>query len=182
MEPEQGANSLNQTAYFLRQMFEPKSDDDSSAGYLNCRGDLIWLDQELVTSRSSACLKLIAASRRDDSPELVTELAEAYTGRFAADFLYDDWACAFRETLHASYLDRVERSIQLDTRNGEFDRAIAVAQLALAADPDADQIELCLLRLYRQIGAHAAAAEQYTHYASVLRDQLGVEPPPLESI
>jgi ATP/maltotriose-dependent transcriptional regulator MalT/DNA-binding SARP family transcriptional activator len=182
MEPEQGANSLNQTAYFLRQVFEPKTDDDATAGYLNCRGDLMWLDEELISSRSSTCLNLIAASRRDDSPELVTELAETYTGRFASDFMYDDWACAFRETLHASYLDRVERSILLDTRNGEFDRAIAVAQLALAADPEADQIELCLLRLYRQIGAQAAAAEQYTHYASVLREQLGMEPPPLDSL
>jgi DNA-binding SARP family transcriptional activator len=57
-----------------------------------------------------------------------------------------------------------------------------VAQLALQADPDAEQIELCLLRLYRRTGANAAAAEQYSHYASVMRDQLGLEPPPLESI
>jgi DNA-binding SARP family transcriptional activator len=54
--------------------------------------------------------------------------------------------------------------------------------MALQADPDAEQIELCLLRLYRRMGAGAAAAEQYTHYAGVMREQLGVEPPPLESI
>jgi DNA-binding SARP family transcriptional activator len=52
----------------------------------------------------------------------------------------------------------------------------------MQADPDADQIELCLLRLYRQMGAQAAAAEQYTHYATVMREQMGIEPPPLESI
>jgi len=32
------------------------------------------------------------------------------------------------------------------------------------------------------MGATAAAAEQYTHYASVMREQLGLEPPPLEAI
>ena len=69
-----------------------------------------------------------------------------------------------------------------DTRSGAFDRALLVAQQALRADPDAEQIELCLLRLYRLTGAHAAAAEQYAHYAAVLREQLGVEPPPLDSI
>ena len=69
-----------------------------------------------------------------------------------------------------------------DTRAGAFDRALSVAQLAMQADPDAEQIELCLLRLYRRTGANAAAAEQYAHYASVMREQLGVEPPPLESI
>ena len=182
MEPEAGANSLNQTSYFLRQVFEPKADDDTSAGYLSSRADLIWLDPRLVQSRSSECLKLIAAIRRDPSPDLVTRLAESYTGRFAVDFIYDDWASSFRDALHASYLDRIERAIIADTRVGAFDRALAVAQMAMQADPDAEQIELCLLRLYRRIGARAAAAEQYAHYSNVMREQFGIEPPPLESI
>jgi ATP/maltotriose-dependent transcriptional regulator MalT/DNA-binding SARP family transcriptional activator len=182
MEPEAGANSLNQTSYFLRQVFEPKAGDDSSAGYLNSRADLIWLDPTLVHSRSSECLKLIAAIRKDPSPGLINKLAESYTGRFAVDFMYDDWASAYRDALHASFLDRIERALTADTRAGAFDRALAVAQMALQADPDAEQIELCLLRLYRRMGAGAAAAEQYTHYAGVMREQLGVEPPPLESI
>lgn len=182
MEPEAGANSLNQTSYFLRQVFEPKAGDDSTAGYLNSRADLIWLDPTLVRSRSSECLKLIAPIRRDPSPGLITKLAEAYTGRFAVDFIYDDWASAYRDALHASFLDRIERALTADTRAGAFDRALAVAQMALQADPDAEQIELCLLRLYRRMGAGAAAAEQYAHYAGVMREQLGVEPPPLESI
>lgn len=70
----------------------------------------------------------------------------------------------------------------LDTEAGAFDRALSVAQLALQADPDAEQIELCLLRVYRRTNANAAAAEQYAHYASVMREQLGVEPLPLEAI
>jgi DNA-binding SARP family transcriptional activator len=79
-------------------------------------------------------------------------------------------------------LDRVERSLDVDAKAGHLDRAIAVAQMALAADPDAEQIELCLLRLYRRTGAYAAAAEQYEHYAIVMREQLGIEPPPLDSL
>jgi two-component SAPR family response regulator len=79
-------------------------------------------------------------------------------------------------------LDRIERAVDLDTKAGAFDRALYVAQLALQADPDAEHVELSLLRLYRRMGANAAAAEQYAHYASVMRDQLGVEPPPLESL
>jgi DNA-binding SARP family transcriptional activator len=182
MEPQAAANSLNQTAYFLRQLFEPKTDDDSTGGYLNSKADLMWLDPELVRGRSAECLELIAATRRDPSPELVGQLAEKYTGRFAADFTYDEWASAFRDNMHAGYLDRVQRSIEMDTKAGFFDRAIGIAQLALAADPEAEQIELQLLRLYRLTGAHAAAAEQYAHYSAVMREQLGVEPPPLEAI
>jgi DNA-binding SARP family transcriptional activator len=52
----------------------------------------------------------------------------------------------------------------------------------LDIDPSAESVEISLLRLYRASGAHAAAAEQYAHYATAMREQLGVEPPPLESL
>jgi ATP/maltotriose-dependent transcriptional regulator MalT/DNA-binding SARP family transcriptional activator len=182
LDPLSAANSLNQTAYFLRRVFEPAYQEGTSAGYVVCKGDMIWLDADLVSSRSSDCMKMLADLRREPTPERVTQLAATYTARFGADFLYDDWAGPFRETLHASFLDRIERSIVEDMRIGMFERAIALAQEALMADPDADQIELQLLRLYRITGAHGAAAEQYAHYASVMREQLGIEPPSLETI
>jgi DNA-binding SARP family transcriptional activator len=182
MEPTSAANSLNQTVYFLRREFEPEYQEDFTAGYLHTRGDLIWLDSELVSSRSSVCLRLIRAMGKDPDPAIVSELADNYCGRFAVDFIYDEWASGFRDTLHASFLDRMERAIKQDTENGVFERAIATAQKAILADPDAEQIEFLLLRLYRLSGANAAASEQYAHYAAVLREQLGLEPPPLESI
>jgi len=182
MDPAASANSLNQSAYFLRHVLEPASNDDTTAGYLRSRADLIWLDRELVGCRSADCSKLIAALRKEPSPQLVTQLAESYGGPYAVDFMYDEWASSYRETLHASYLDRIERAVTADTNAGAFDRALNVAQLALQADPNAEQVEFCLLRLYRRMGANAAAAEQYVHYASVMRGQLGIEPPSLESI
>ncbi len=135
MDPEAGANSLNQSAYFLRRILEPGYHEDTSAGYLQSRADLIWVDRELVSCRSGECLKLLDAIRRDPSPALVTSLAEQYTGRFAVDFIYDDWASSYRDTLHASFLDRIERSVTTDTKAGAFDRALYVAQLAHAGRP-----------------------------------------------
>jgi DNA-binding SARP family transcriptional activator len=142
----------------------------------------MWLDPELVRSRSSDCMRLVAEARRDLSTDVVAELSRAYTGRFALDFMYEDWAVPFRDTLHASYLDRIERAVKLDMKLGAYDRAIAIAHRGLMVDPEADEIELCLLRLYKLTGAHSAAAEQYAHYAAMMREQLGVEPPPLESM
>ncbi len=52
----------------------------------------------------------------------------------------------------------------------------------MEVEPSAEQIEVFLLRLYRVTGAHSAAAEQYAHYATVMRDELGMEPPALESL
>jgi two-component SAPR family response regulator len=84
--------------------------------------------------------------------------------------------------LHASYLEIVERAVVDDLSSGHYERGIRVARRTLEIDPSAEQVEVSLLRLYRLTGAHAAAAEQYAHYASVMRDELGLEPPPLETL
>jgi len=107
---------------------------------------------------------------------------ELYRGRFALDFEYEDWAAAHRDSVHAAYLEIIERSLTEDVETGHIDRAIHVARRALNVDSRSDQIEISLLRMYRAVDAHAAAAEQYAHYASVMRNDLGIEPPALESL
>ena len=92
-----------------------------------------------------------------------------------------EWAAPYRDWLHASYLEIVERAVNDDIETGHFDRGISLARRVLDIDPTAEHVEVSLLRLYRASGAHAAAAEQYSHYASTIREQLGVEPPPLDS-
>ena len=181
-DPSDALNSLNQTVYFLRRVFEPTYKEDLSPGYVNHESDVIWLDGELVSSTSSACLELIRSMATEPSPTEVEELSAAYHGPFALDFAYEEWAAEFRTSLHSSYLQIVEKAIASDTASGHFERGIRLARRALDLTPEADQIELSLLRLYRLNGSHAAAAEQYTHYAAAMREMLGVEPPALESL
>ena len=57
--PSDALNSLNQTVYFLRRVFEPTFQEDLSPGYLNHEGDVVWLDSDLVESRSQRCWDLI---------------------------------------------------------------------------------------------------------------------------
>jgi len=109
-------------------------------------------------------------------------LANRYLGRFALDFEYEEWAAPYRDWLHASFLEIVERAVGSDIDTGHFERGIRLARRVLDIDPAAEQVEVSLLRLYRASGAHAAAAEQYSHYASVIRDQLGLDPPALETL
>jgi two-component SAPR family response regulator len=116
------------------------------------------------------------------SPDDVARLSDTYQGRFALDFAYEEWATPYRDNLHAAYLQLVETAVSEDIAAGQFDRAIHIARRGLEVDPEAEQLELSLLRLYRMTGAHAAAAEQYSHYAAVLRTDIGIEPPPLESL
>jgi two-component SAPR family response regulator len=105
-----------------------------------------------------------------------------YRGRFALDFEYEEWAGAYRDSLHAAYLEIVERSVLDDFSAGHYDRAIRIARRALDVDGSAEQVEVSLLRLYRVSGAHAAAAEQYAHYATFMREELGIEPPALDAL
>jgi DNA-binding SARP family transcriptional activator len=180
LDPEVSVNSLNQTIYFLRRIFEEEYSDDLTPGYVHHDSDVVWLDPELVWSRTAACRQLIRDLPGRPSPEDVERLTLLYKGRFALDFEYEEWASAYRDNLHATYLEIVERSVLDDFTFGHYDRGITVARRALDVDPSAEQIEACLLRLYRVTGAHAAAAEQYAHYATVMRDEVGVEPPALE--
>ena len=181
-DPADALNSLNQTVYFLRRVFEPRFQEDLSPGYLNHEGDLVWFDQALVGSRSQRCWDLIRSMPVNPTSASVAELSHAYLGPFALDFAYEEWATAYRSNLQSSYLQIVEKSVYSDIESGHFDRGILLARRALDACPEADSIELSLLRLYKLSGSHAAAAEQYSHYSVWVRDTLGIEPPSLDSL
>jgi DNA-binding SARP family transcriptional activator len=182
LDPAVAVNSLNQTVYFLRRVLEEDYVEDNSPGYVHHDSDVLWLDPELVTSDSTDCWKFLRSMPERPTPDDVEQLVEMYRGRFALDFEYEDWATAYRDSLHASYLEVIEQAVRADLETAHFERGIRIGRRALELDPRADQIEVTLLRLYRQTGAHAAAAEQYSHYAGVLRDEVGVDPPPLESL
>ncbi len=182
LDPDVAVNSLNQTLYFLRRVLEEDYEDDLSPGYVHHTSDVIWLDSDLVSSRSIECRALLRAFSKEPSPDEVEALVRMYTGRFALDFEYEEWANAYRDSLHAAYLEVVERSVLDDFGTGHHDRGIRFARSALDIDSTAENIEVSLLRLYLVTGAHAAAAEQYAHYATVMREELGVEPPSLESL
>jgi DNA-binding SARP family transcriptional activator len=182
LEPDVALNSLNQTVYFLRRVLEPTYSEAVSPGYLVHDANVLWLDRELVDARSAECWRLVSASGVDGRDSVVDELASAYRGKFALDFAYEEWAIAYREPLHAAVLQIIETAIARDTAAGLYSRAIDLARRAIHFDPEADHIELALLRLYRLSGAHPAAAEQYAHYAAIQRSEYGVEPPALDMV
>ena len=181
LDPASALNSLNQTVYFLRRVFEPHYREELSPGYVGQDGETIWLDPELVEARSRRCQDLIRSMLGNPDPEACVSLAREYRGRFALDFAYEDWSTDFRDSLHAAYLRVSEHAIRSDLATGHFERGIFLAERAAEVDPDADEIQTALVRLYRLSGAHAAAGEQYGHYMRAMRD-LGEDPAPLEEL
>jgi hypothetical protein len=111
--PEVAVNSLNQTVYFLRRVFEPGYKDDLSAGYVQHDSDVLWLDQDLIASRSQACHQLIAGLPNDPSPTEVhrlsdlaidspstssTRIGRFHTGIRSTSDTCESWRLPFRET------------------------------------------------------------------------------------
>ncbi len=72
-DPADALNSLNQTVYFLRRVFEPSFSEDLSPGYVNHEGDVVWLDPELVATRVQRCWDIIRGLPADPSPAAVAE-------------------------------------------------------------------------------------------------------------
>ena len=103
-------------------------------------------------------------------------MIETYSGRFATDFIYEEWASAYRDGLHAQFLGVVERALAAAPGPDNARWQLWVGQQALLADPEADEIEAQVIRLYRQLGATAAAGEQYAHYAETQREHFGGRP------
>ncbi len=116
LDPLDALNSLNQTVYFLRRVLEEPYVDDLSPGYVHHDSDLIWLDEDLVTSRSNECRLLIKGLPINPRPDDVDALVDRYQGRFALDFEYEEWAAPYRDWLHASYLEVVERAVTTISR------------------------------------------------------------------
>src|SRR6266566_3541570 len=117
LEPVVAVNSLNQTIYFLRRAFEPGYKDDLSAGYVHHDSDVIWLDQTLIRARSVHCRELLRSVRGAPSSDTIEMISSFYTGRFALDFSYEEWAGSYRDSLHAAYLEVVERSVSEDRKS-----------------------------------------------------------------
>jgi DNA-binding SARP family transcriptional activator len=181
LAPSTALNSLNQTVYFLRRVFEPTFSEDLTAGYVGQDGETVWLDGELISTRSQACRDIIRGMPTAPSPDAVLILARQYQARFALDFMYEDWASDYRDSLHTSYLRVVEAAVRLDTDSGNYARGTEIAELASEVEPDSEELQVALLRLYRLAGSLAAAAEQYAHYSQTLRD-IGVEPRPFAAL
>ena len=180
-EPSSASNSLNQSLYFLRREINPWHEDDLAVDYINFAGDILWLDTEIVAASSVDFLHRLRIDQRSHDPDTILEILSGYSGQFAPEFEYEEWATAWRSRVHAGFLEFAHRSIRLLSRHGKLADARDVALSAFEADPEARDIELELISLYWRLGARSAARAQYAHLAAQERSD-GLEPTPFEEI
>jgi LuxR family maltose regulon positive regulatory protein len=177
--PTSAANSLNQTLYFLRREIDPYYDEDESYDYVSNRGELAWLDHGKIRISSHLFAADAASALRviDEDTAPASTALRRYSGRFAAEFEYEDWAQDWRDHLHSSFL-HLGRSLQRALAlRGALGDAVEVATFVLAEDPRALDVERALVWTYVASESNDAAAQQYRHFASNYREVFAVQPP-----
>jgi DNA-binding SARP family transcriptional activator len=181
-DPSSSSNSLNQSLYFLRREIDPWYEDDVATDYVAVQGDLVWLDPALVSADSS---EFFADARRlrlgGHLVDGTLDLIARYTGHFAPEFEYEEWAIGWRSRLRSALLDAAHSAIGASLRADRLEMARDVAIALLDVDPTATDIERRLIWLYWRLGATSAARAQYEHLARGEQAD-GLDPTPLEDI
>jgi DNA-binding SARP family transcriptional activator/tetratricopeptide (TPR) repeat protein len=178
-----GSNSLHQTLFFLRRDIDPIQNDFLSVDYVLMESELLCLDPKLVHIDSvSFHRQATAVLASDKVADGGVGLTSEYTGRFAPEFEYDEWATSWRDRVHTTYLQLVQATADGLMHGGRARKASEVLTRALVLDPTALELEPQLVKALWEVGARAAAKEQYEHYATACRKDLGIEAEPLAAL
>jgi DNA-binding SARP family transcriptional activator len=181
-DPVSAANSLNQSLFFLRRDVDPWYEDGLSIDYVHFESDLVWLDAELTSVQSSSFLQAVRDARHAATGGTAAAATiPRYTGRFAPEFEYDEWAMGWRQRLHAEFLEMAAATMDLLEGSGNLSEARDVAAHVLEVDSTAREIEHRLVRVYWRLGARSAALAQYEHLVAVDKAD-GLEPPSMSEI
>ncbi|HWA61447.1 MAG TPA: BTAD domain-containing putative transcriptional regulator [Caulobacteraceae bacterium] len=103
--------------------------------------------------------------------------ADLYRGAFL-DGEEADWALVERERLQALFIQVLSRLAQLLTALGRYDEAIAATRNILRIDPFREREQRDLLILLGLNGERATALRHYERWSVMLRQELGLQPPP----
>jgi DNA-binding SARP family transcriptional activator/predicted ATPase len=136
------------------------------------------VDAQTVQWRSDAsCAIDVIKFEQALAANCLTDASALYRGDLLPG-CYDDWITGERERLRQAYQHTLDRLIAQAERQGRFDQAIVYAQRLLRHDPLHETTYRHLMRLQLASGDRSGALRTYHACATMLRDELGVEPAP----
>jgi DNA-binding SARP family transcriptional activator len=140
-----------------------------------------WRAGALLTVDVAAFSALLAEARQAVAPPAARAALERALALYGGELLpacYDDWVLRERERLHQHYLDALEQVSRLCSDQGDLSSALAYAQRLVQADPLQESAYRLLMQLHLRDGDRARALRVYHTCATLLTDELGVEPSP----
>src|SRR5437870_1517255 len=157
--PDQARQSLRQTLSTLRKELSQLAPDEK---LLLEEGDLLGLNESLVECDAASFETLVATGTED----ALAKATELYRGDFLDGFSineerFDQWVLGERDRLHRMSLRAHTALVEMQSRRGALDDAIATAQRSLRIDVLQEPMHRTLMRLYVQSGDLVNALQQY---------------------
>jgi DNA-binding SARP family transcriptional activator len=181
--PSAATNSLHQTLHFVRRDIAPWQDGGATPDYVPLDAELVYLDSDLVQVDSVAFMRQASdALGSQDVSRIGPAILRLYSGRFAPEFEYEDWASDWRTLLHAQFLHLSHATAASLLGTNKVEPAIEVLTNAVELDGLAFEIRSTLIRTLTRAGALDAAADHYRQYANLMKRELGVRAPPLDAL
>jgi DNA-binding SARP family transcriptional activator len=171
--PDQARQSLRQTLSTVRKELSQIAPKQKT---LIEEGDLLSLDPS-VTCDVAEMEALIATGTEKG----LSAAIDLYRGDFLDGFhineeRFDQFVVGERDRLHRLTLRAHTQLVELQSRSGKTDEAIATAQRSLRLDILQEPMHRTLMRLYLQSGDLVEALQQYELCAKVLKRELSIEP------
>jgi len=177
-DPDDGVNSLNQSVYQLRRVFDPSYRDGDSPQYIISTVDTVRLDSGLVTTDLQ---RFRALSREmEHAPSLDRAIAqglvETVDAEFLAELVYEDWAASFRAAVHAEVHEVLGRLTEGAWLAAVPDLGLRAAVRLAEFDPYDEGAHLAIARCLQATGRKEAARQVLRRFIERLRDDLGEAP------
>ncbi len=171
----QAQTNLRQLLFRIRNRL-PRADefltvDERTVGWR------IDADYTLDVEEFEVALRAASAA---DGPVKINAL-ERVAAVYAGDLLpncYDDWLIPVRERLAQDYVAAMEQLVLLHEEHRNYEAAIVYARTLLRYDPLHEASTRRLMRLLALTGDRTVALRVYHACASLLEQELGVEPGP----
>jgi ATP/maltotriose-dependent transcriptional regulator MalT/DNA-binding SARP family transcriptional activator len=186
MEADAAANNLRVTVNRLTKALEPDRPDGAPPTYVGQQGETYSFntasDHQIDTTEFAAAVaEGQRAERRGQRQAAVAAFRKAiefYGGPYLPDNMYEDWTVVERERLAMLFNDAAIRLGALLLDEGAAHEVIGLAWRVLENEPAYEDAYRLLMRAHATLGERSTALRLYARCATILRDELGVEPLP----
>jgi ATP/maltotriose-dependent transcriptional regulator MalT/DNA-binding SARP family transcriptional activator len=179
-DPSAAVNSLNQTVFQLRRLFDPNYREAESPQYIISNVETVQLNKDLVDTDLREVRRLSDELARPDSQsahaEMARRLVDLVRGEFLADLRYEDWVSAAQLTVHSEV-----RNALLPIARGEalgltHDAVLRAGSALTALDPYDETAHIAVAHHLASSGRRRQAKQFLGRFVRRLRDDLD-EPP-----
>jgi len=179
-DPSAAVNSLNQTVFQLRRLFEPGYREGDHPQYLVSTVDVVQLNRELVTTDLAEIRRLrqglVEPREVASRVAIARELVDFVRGEYLADLKYEDWVSTSQLSVHAEVRAALLPIAQGGSSGPTDDWALKAGCALAAIDPFDETAHVAMIRHLAATGRRIQARSLAGDFSKRLRRELDEEP------